>query len=263
MVLILLAWAEPARAWSEDGHRIVCAIAWKELAPETRALVDRLLQDDPASGFPEACVWADVIRSDPAYAWTKPHHYVNVPAGAAGIDLARDCPRKRSCVIRAITTHIGALRNSTASAADKAQALKFLAHFIGDVHQPLHAGLAEDHGGTDIKVRFLGEETSLHTVWDSGLIAGMGSDWQTLADRLHASILDAERVTWRRSDVQDWAAESHRLAMVRAYVGPKGGWILNQDYVTQNVPEVTEQLRKAGVRLAWTLQAALGSPLEE
>ena len=55
-VLILLAWAGPAQAWSEDGHCIVCAMAWKELAPGTRALVDGLLEKDPASGFPEACV---------------------------------------------------------------------------------------------------------------------------------------------------------------------------------------------------------------
>jgi hypothetical protein len=122
MVLILLAWAGPAKAWSEDGHRIVCAIAWKELSSGTRALVDGLLEKDAASSFAEACVWADAIRSDPAYDWAKPHHYVNVPQGAAGIDLARGCPPERSCVIRAITTHIGTLRHPTASAADKVEA---------------------------------------------------------------------------------------------------------------------------------------------
>jgi hypothetical protein len=186
-----------------------------------------------------------------------------VPAGAAGIDLARDCPPERSCVIRAIILHIGTLRDEKTSAADKAQALKFLGHFVGDIHQPLHAGRAEDRGGTAIKVRFLGEETSLHAVWDGGFIAGMGLDWQTLADRLHASILDAERVTWQRSDVHDWTEESRQLAKVRAYVEPEDGWILGQDYVARNAPEVAEQLRKAGVRLAWSLQAALGQPLEE
>jgi S1/P1 Nuclease len=137
VVLILLAWTGPARAWPEDGHRIVCTIAWKELAPETRAWVEDLLKEDSASGFAEVHVWADAIRSDPAYDWAKPHHYVNVPAGAAGIDLARNCPPKKSCVIRAITMHIGTLRYPKASAADKAEALKFLAHFVGDVHQPL------------------------------------------------------------------------------------------------------------------------------
>jgi S1/P1 Nuclease len=125
-------------------------------------LVQGLLRDDPASGFPEACVWTDASRGDPAYDWAKPHHYVNVPAGAAGIDLARDCPPERSCIIRAITMHIGTLRDEKTSAADKAQALKFLGHFVGDIHQPLHAGHAEDRGGTAIKVRFL--------------IASLGSD---------------------------------------------------------------------------------------
>jgi hypothetical protein len=168
-----------------------------------------------------------------------------------------------SCVIRAIAMHIGTLRDEKTSAADKAQALKFLGYFVGDIHQPLHAGRVEDRGGTAIKVRFLGEETSLHEVWDGGLIAGMGLEWRTLADRLHAGILDAERVTWQRSDVHDWAEESHRLAVMRAYAEPESGWILGQDYVAQNAPEVAEQLRKAGARLAWSLQAALGQPLKE
>lgn len=255
-MVLLLAWSIPsaARAWSEDGHRIVCAIACKELAPETRARVGAVLRKDPAPTFAEACVWADAIRSDPAHDRARPHHDVNAPAGAAGIDLARDCPPKAGCVIRAIATHIGILRDPRAAAADTAAAVKFLGHFVGDIHQPLHAGRAEDRGGGAIRVRFLGEETSLHEVWDGGLIAGMGLDWPALADRLHAGILDAERVTWRRSDAHDWAAESHQLAMTRAYAAPEGGWIPGPDHVARNAPEVAEQLRKAGVRLAWTLQ---------
>ncbi len=81
---------------------------------------------------------------------------MNVPQGAAGIDLARDCPPERSCVIRAIAVHIDTLRHPTASAVDKVEALKFLGHFVGDVHQPLHAGDAEDRGGNAIRVRFVG-----------------------------------------------------------------------------------------------------------
>lgn len=92
-VLIILAWliltgTQSATAWSEDGHHIVCAIAWKELLAETRAWVGGLLLDDPASTFAEACVWADAIWADPADDWAKPHHDVNVPAGAASIDPA-------------------------------------------------------------------------------------------------------------------------------------------------------------------------------
>ena len=91
----------------------------------------------------------------------------------------------------------------------------------------------------------------------------MGSNWRALAERLHAGILDAGRVTWRRSNMQDWAEESHRLAMTRAYVEPESGWILESDYVARNAPEVAEQLRKAGVRLAWILQAVLDQPFKE
>jgi S1/P1 Nuclease len=238
-LLIILAWLGPAKAWSSTASS---AHSPGRSCRPRRAL--GLLEQ--GSGFAEACVWADAIRSDPAYDWAKPHHYVNMPAGAAAIDLARDCPSELGCIIRAIAMHIGTLRHPNASAADKAQALKFLAHFVGDMHQPLHVGRAEDRGGTAIEVRFLGEETSLHAVWDGRLIAQMESDWRALAERLHASILNAERVTWQRWDVHNWAAESQRLAIMRAYAKPEGAWILGRDDVAQNAPEVAEQLKKGG-----------------
>ena len=100
-------------------------------------------------------------------------------------------------------------------------------------------------------------------MWDDGLIAYLEPDWQILADRLQAQILDVERITWRRSDVRDWAEESRQLAEMRVYPEPKAGWTLSQEYVKENGPEVAEQLKKAGVRLAWSLQAALGQPLKE
>ena len=255
--LLLLTSVTPAASWSEDGHRIVCAIAWKELSAEARTAIERLLEDDPAASFPEACVWADAIRGNPAYDWARPHHYINVPKGAGGIDLARDCLPNPGCVISAIGIHRTTLSDPNAATADKTQALKFLAHFIGDIHQPLHVGRAEDRGGNAIRVRFLGEETSLHAVWDDGLIAHLEPDWQILADRLQAQILDAERITWRRSDVLDWAEESRQLAEMRVYPEPKAGWTLSQEYVTENGPEVAEQLKKAGVRLATTLEEVL------
>ena len=104
---LFLASVTPAASWSEDGHRIVCAIAWKELSAEARVALARLLEDDPAASFPEACVWADTIRGNPVYDWARPHHYVNVPKGAGGIDLARDCPPTPGCVISAIGIHRG------------------------------------------------------------------------------------------------------------------------------------------------------------
>jgi hypothetical protein len=98
-------------------------------------------------------------------------------------------------VIRAIAMHIGTLRDEKTSAADKAQALKFLGHFVGDIHQSLHVGCAEDKGGNTIRVRFIGKETSLHAVWDGGLIASLGSiggRWRTGSTRA-SSMLNGSR----------------------------------------------------------------------
>lgn len=132
-------------------------------------------------------------------------------------------------------------------------ALKFLVHFVGDIHQPMHAGRAVDRGGNDVKVDFFYDRTNLHVVWDELLIRRARSPWREYAAELHRRITPQKAAQWRRNmDVGEWAMESARLAASHAYPVPRDGQ-LGEAYFDRNRPVVEERLSMAGVRLAAVL----------
>ena len=149
----------------------------------------------------------------------------------------------------AIIKYSHILRDKTAKRSEKVEALKFLVHFVGDIHQPLHIGLARDKGGNDIKVEFFGNRTNLHKLWDSGLIRQTKKKWPDYAAELSLRITDQQRKEWSTLDPVQWASESYRLALSNAYAIPSDGE-LGQDYFERNIPVVERQLTMAGVRLA-------------
>jgi len=145
------------------------------------------------------------------------------------------------------------LRDQETPQSDKIEALKFLVHFVGDVHQPLHAGYARDKGGNDVKVWFFDNDTNLHSLWDSGLIGRTQKSWTEYAMELHNS----ESRKMRKAvnlDPSAWAIESYELAVSNAYAIPNDGEI-GKDYFERNIPVVERQLTIAGVRLAAMLNA--------
>ena len=127
----LLLVASPASAFWDKGHKIVCEIAWQEIEDRTKDAIRDLLRPERRK-FNDSCIWADEIKGDPAWDKVKPHHYINAPPSADSIDLERDCPIDRGCVVRAIEAHIATLNKpgDQATKEEKAQALKFLGHFI-------------------------------------------------------------------------------------------------------------------------------------
>ena len=122
------------------------AIAWSYLTPTAKAAVAKLLENDGDGTLSEAATWADRIKSDRKWDWAKPLHYANVQAGAETFDLKRDCPES-GCVVSAIIKYRDVLSDKKATDAKKLEALKFIAHFVGDIHQPLHVSRAKDRGG--------------------------------------------------------------------------------------------------------------------
>lgn len=126
--------------WGATGHKITAQVAYQHLTPKAKAEVDKLLEGSTLS---EYSVWPDLIKGDPAWRWTAPWHYVNIPEGASGFDMVRDCPSE-GCVVKGIERYAGVLNDKSATQEQKVQALKFLAHYVGDLHQPLHAGNKED-----------------------------------------------------------------------------------------------------------------------
>jgi hypothetical protein len=254
--MVALAIPQPARApastavWYGEGHRLVAGIAERRLAPHTIEAVRDLLG---GAGLVAAATWADRIEDDRPE--TKPLHYVNIPLDAAGYDPVRDCPHGR-CLIAAIERDRKVLADSAASRAERAEALRFLVHFIGDLHQPLHVSNNADRGGNRRQVVFLGSPTNLHAVWDGDLIQSARLDEPHYLTRLLRKMDSLDLGALERGTIVDWAMEGHRLAAEQAYRLPAGGQI-GRKYRDANLAAVDLALIEAGVRLARVLNEAL------
>jgi hypothetical protein len=228
------------------------------MTPATRTAVQRILASDrPYEPFSDACVWADEIRNDPAYARYVTAHYVNVPPGRDHVDPAVDCAGSY-CVIDAIRDLNAEVANPSLPAAARRDALRFLAHFVADVHQPMHVGRPDDHGGNDVAIRFFDEATNLHTLWDAGLVQRALLDpWD--GGRLYESITPADRAAWNDLDPVTWANESYRIIEREAYRGVEPGASLGNAYADRHAAVVELRIVQAGYRLGRLLNELLGS----
>jgi len=275
-VLLMLGTADPVSPhptrWSADGHQIVCQIAWERLTTSARAEAARLLELDPEyDSFAMACVWADDIRfriregqqEVLRFAPYTPSHYMNTPAGSPGVDLA-NCTAKGAdgtpepCVVDAIAEFTDSLAHSSDDQR-RLEALKFLGHFVGDVHQPLHAGYGEDLGGNRVDVSLMGSPgQSLHGLWDFFFIEHQEREWSEYAGELGARVRPVDELLWDSLDPVQWANESYQIVEDGVYreVERTGGYV-GQLYFDQHIGTVERQLRKAGVRLALLLNTIL------
>lgn len=273
--LLAIAWvaaalgaAVPAaQAWGPDGHRIVGEIAWRSLRPATRAAVRDLLPRGEYGTLAEASTWADTYaRSHPGYEWLEPLHYVNVDPSATAVRVGRDC----GCVVGAIEIYRDRLADRSLAHGSRVEALRLLAHFVGDVHQPLHVSHPDGRGGTRTEIHFDGDPMTLHALWDTGLIERKLRSlpprrgvprWRRFAQALDDSIAPADRTRWAASrDPDEWAEESLAVARQHAFA-VRDGAVLGDAYYAQSIPAVSIRLQQAGVRLAALLEGALGPPL--
>ncbi|MDQ3606285.1 MAG: S1/P1 nuclease [Gemmatimonadota bacterium] len=264
--LLLGMLPERGYGWGAEGHRIVCEIAWQRLTPAARQLVGDLLRGEPDPVFARSCTWADEVRGT-THRHTAAYHYINIPAGADRTDLQRDCgDAERRCVTWAIHHYARRLADRSLSPQERNEALKFVAHFVGDLHQPLHAGRPEDLGGNRVTVNFFGDAgtaerpLNLHSVWDSGILRRAELSWPESAQMLDAQISPVDAQRWESLDLIGWTDESFRIADQYAYGAlPRDGIIANGYYrPALGFSEV--QLQKAGVRLAFLLnQVAAGT----
>lgn len=261
-----------APRWNNGGHQIVCQIAWLRLTDVARERVTEMLDADPEyTEFAPSCVWADEIRAQIRLGVESlqhldrytPAHYVNTPRGRSGVD-PNACTRFRAdrppsmCVIDGILEVSRSLRHSDDAAA-RLQALKFLGHFVGDVHQPLHAGYGDDRGGNDFEVSMMGlSGRNLHGVWDAFFLQHGGRPWDELADELAARVTPIDARLWSSTDPVVWADESYQLVEREVYQGldPNRAYI-GQEYYDRHIATVERQLMKAGVRLALVLNDIL------
>ena len=201
----------PAYPWGSKGHEIIAAIAETHLTDTARKRIKELLPQGTTLG--DASTWPDKAgRQIPDM---DAYHFINFPKDANTYDQHRDC-KLRNCIIEAISWYMQVLKSPDAPRNEKRIALRFIAHLVGDIHQPLHAGFAEDRGGNSIDVRFYGRKENLHSLWDTALIELEQGTPAEIAGRIQATATDADRQQWQQGTPADWALES--LAIVRAQV---------------------------------------------
>jgi len=231
-------------------------IAAKNLTPEVRDKVQAMLT--PHESLAALSVWADDVREERPE--TGPWHYIDIPLAASTIDMEHECPAG-NCVVAKIAEFESVLKNKSADPALRREALEFVVHFVGDLHQPLHCADNNDQGGNKVQVTFFGQPSSLHAVWDGGIIRREKQFGAQLAATLESHITPEQRVAWARGSVEHWALESHALAVRVAYGKLPAGAAANlvDDYVNATLPVVEEQIEKAGIRLAHLLNEALGN----
>ncbi len=275
-VAALMLTAAPARAYWEYGHETVASIAWQQMRPDTRRAVVALLRQGrlldtptcPVATIEQASLWADCIkplgeRFAYAYSW----HYQNVDV-CKPFDLKGPC-KDGNCVSAQIERQARLLADPMVPQREKVMALAFLIHFVGDLHQPLHAGDNDDLGGNRVPVNYglIGGRTNLHGIWDGWLAERAITTPPAGASGLLSQLSPAERERIAGGSVEEWSREQWSRSRTLAYdtlfgdpCGPRSPTrpTLTEAQVQALIPAVRENVVAGGLRLARLLDDALG-----
>jgi hypothetical protein len=251
LVSLLLVTPSSVHAWGPNGHRIVGRITMHHLTDEAARAVECLIGPE---GLDQVSTWPDEIRSDPNWKKATPWHFISIDDAETLETTARD---PAGDVVEAIQRFSGVLRDPQASRQDRQEALKFLVHFVGDVHQPLHVGRRVDLGGNTIKVTLFNEATNLHSVWDAGLIESEKLSFSELAAFIDHPTL-GEIQAWQSAPLAEWVKESKDLRDRVYRFGADGK--LSYEYAYTDVPVIKRRLVQAGVRLAGLLNSIFAQP---
>jgi hypothetical protein len=271
VLVTLFSSCELLHAWGGQGHRLVGLIAAARLTPIARQNVAWLLDGQTLA---DVSSWADSLTGDQVQ--TSYWHYLNIPPEASGYDRDRDCPRQpgtaagsrgdrwRDCVVDRIAYWEERLGDAKLDRADRATALKFVVHFIGDLHQPFHA-LGVGRGGNDVKVRVFGEANcsndparpnpcNLHSVWDSRLISRRNLDDRAYLDVLQKLIVEKRWGAAPAGTPAQWAEQSFRLAKEALVTNDTN---IDEGYYRRHIGVIDERMALGGVRLAADLNRIL------
>ena len=301
---LLLLCATPAFPWGCEGHRTVAMVALGQLTPHALAMASNLLPGEPPGlsprhfcghsnlpPFADVSTWADDIRDKRKE--TAPWHFIDIPLGVARDHVNDGCPAATGCITSALRSQLDVLRSTSSGNAQKFEALIFVIHFVGDLHQPLHAATNNDRGGNCVPVAFFTQEPkesasgenfrpNLHGVWDTDLLERIDSehDPARFAGELSKEFRTAMS-TWNQEPINldDWAWESHQLAISAVYgdlaekitvetpasvescaddnhVARRLSQLhekIDERYLADASPAIRQQLAKAGTRLATLL----------
>jgi S1/P1 Nuclease len=246
-------------SWGVTGHRTIGRIAANHLSPQATAAVRELLGTETLA---EASTWADEVRSQPEYKHTGPWHYINLPLGLTEPDFEKTVKgMTQENVYSALLQQEQVLGSTASSKGQKIEALKFIVHFIGDLHQPMHVSREEDKGGNTIQVNYAGVGTNLHALWDSKLLDHLGLDDQQLASTCdHAGV--SQIAAWQNDPLIKWIWESYQISSkLYAEIDAMNGRSIDDSYYQAHIQIVEQRIEMAGVRLAGVLNRIFANGL--
>jgi hypothetical protein len=236
--------------WGQTGHRTIGRIAESHLSKKAKKRIEKLLG---GQSLAFVSTYGDEIKSDKQYDKYYTWHFVNFPLDAKYEDSEKD---PKGDIITGIARCMEVLENENSSWEDQIFHLKFLVHLIGDLHQPLHVGRAEDRGGNDIKVSWHYKKSNLHRIWDTQII----ESWNMSYTELHRNskkISHAQIDAIEKGNVIDWMYESRQLVKT-VYRSADQDDKLGYAYSYAYLGTVMDQLQKAGIRLAKVLNDIYG-----
>jgi hypothetical protein len=284
-VLALLALAAalygaPAAAWGDYAHRLTGRIADNELTPAARAELARLLAQNAKLGTPDcpirsladAASWPDCVRGlGDRYAYAAKWHYQNIPR-CGRFDIASGCAGG-NCLTVQLDRQIAVLADRRQPPRKRLEALGFVAHLVGDLHQPLHVSDSGDRGGNEVKVRYGYDPDTLlnlHRIWDRELAERALTAPPVVTPQ---SISAAQRARWRQGSIADWVQASWALSSTMVYgklpalaaacsTPPARPVVVDDGYYRANEALIRAQVERAGVRLGVVLNQALAQKPE-
>ena len=246
LALLLTFMASTAQAWGTQGHHVISNLAQAQLTAKAKAEIDKLLALEPGETLASISTWADEHRTPTTAAW----HYVNFPKNTCTYDAKRECP-DGNCVVAAINRQLDVLA-SNATAERRLNALKYVVHLVADIHQPLHAGYAEDRGGNTYQLQAFMRGSNLHALWDVGLLQNMKQDTAALSARLGVTPTPSKPA---ELNVVSFAEESCQIVGTPGFYPDRK---VDVAYIVQFTPIMEQRLAIAGARLAGLLNHSLG-----
>ena len=239
--------ASPSWGWGQTGHRITGELAQSRINGKTAAEIELILGNQ---GLAEMSTWPDEQRSNPQSFWQKdanPWHYVTLRAGQQPGELVSPA---EGDALTALERFAVIVRDRKKTRDERALALRLIIHIIGDLHQPLHVGNGTDRGGNDVKVTWFGEQSNLHSVWDSKIIDRQGLSFTEYTQRLDQRLTAEQTIGWWDARPETWIGESAKLRDGLYPGGSEQPAALGYVYQYQHLPTVETRLQQSGIRIA-------------
>jgi hypothetical protein len=238
-------------SWGVTGHRAIGKIAENHLTPKAKAAVQDLLGTESMA---DVSTWADQIRMKEEFKYTTPWHYINLPLGLSYSEFKQKVENMtEDNVYSAVLKQEKLLTDKDTPREKKIEALKYIVHFVGDLHQPMHISRAEDQGGNKIQLNYDDKGTNLHSLWDTRLIEHQGLNYEQLAAK-YGDVPAEQAKEWQHAPLITWMWESYQISSkLYAEVDQMKDRKIDSTYYAQHIPVIDVRIQQAGLRLAGML----------